>query len=261
MRSGTWMTGVSRPFSKGRRTMCAGSSMRSGGALAFSCSPRGEKGTTELVLRAFLEGYRDGGGVPTVINPYKMNIAPCRGCFRCWTKTPGKCVIEDDMKGILELMQKADAVIFATPVYHFTMSEGMKRLIERTMPLLEPRVSAGPDGRATHARIGAHGQRAVLVATCGFPEPDVFDPLRTTFAQICKMMEWRLSGEVLRTMAGMLLSGDRRAQESSAGYLKMVSNAGRMFAAGKAIGSQYRSYLEQDILPIEEYFRLVNEWW
>jgi multimeric flavodoxin WrbA len=231
-----------------------------GGALAFSCSPRGEKGTTELVLGSFLEGYRDGGKEATVINPYKMNIAPCRGCFRCWTQTPGKCVIDDDMKRILERIQKAEAVIFATPVYHFTMSEGMKRLIERTMPLLEPGVSAGLDGKAKHARIGPHGQRAVLVATCGFPEHEVFDPLNATFARICKMMEWRLSGEVLRTMAGLLLSKDRRAQESSAGYLKMVSNAGRMFADGKTIDQHHRSYLEQELLPMEEYYRIVNDW-
>jgi multimeric flavodoxin WrbA len=233
---------------------------RCGRALAFSCSPRGEKGATELVLGAFLQGYREGGGEAMVINPYRMNIAPCRGCFRCWTKTPGKCAIEDDMEGILEEMQSVDAVIFATPVYHFAMSEGMKRLVERTMPLLEPKLSVGPDGRAAHARIGPRGQRAVLVAACGFPEPEVFDQLRATFAQICRMMEWRICGEVLRTMAGLLLSKDPRARESSAGYLRMVGNTGRMFSRGKALDAQYRSYLEQELLPKEEFLRLVNEW-
>jgi len=231
-----------------------------GRALAFSCSPRAEKGATELMLGDFLQGYREGGGKFRVINPYKMNIAPCKGCFWCWTKTPGICAIEDDMKGILDELQSVDAVIFATPVYHFTMSEGMKRLVERTMPLLEPKLSVGPDGRAAHARIGPFGQRAVLVAACGFPEPEVFDPLRATFAQICRMMEWRPSGEVLRTMAGLLLSKDPRAQESSAGYLRMVENTGRMFARGKALDARFRSYLEQELLPREEFLRLVNEW-
>jgi hypothetical protein len=229
-------------------------------ALAFSCSPRAEKGATELLLGAFLRGYREGGGKAMVINPYRMNIAPCKGCFSCWTKTPGKCVIGDDMKEILEDLQAADAVVFATPVYYYTMSEGMKRLVERTMPLLEPKLSAGTDGRTTHQRIGPRGQRAVLLATCGFPEQDVFDPLRATFERICRMMEWRPCGEVLRTMSGLLLSRDMRARESSAGYLKMVEGAGRMFSGGRSIDGSYRGYLEQDLLPKEEFLRLVNEW-
>jgi hypothetical protein len=208
-----------------------------------------------------LQGYREGGGEAMVINPYKMNIAPCKGCFGCWTRTPGKCAIEDDMKGILDEIQAADEVVFATPVYHYTMSEGMKRLVERTMPLLEPKLSVGTDGKATHARIGHRSQRAVLLATCGFPEHEVFEPLVATFAQICRMMEWRPSGEVLRTMSGLLLSKDQRAQESSAGYLRMVTNAGRMFSGGKPLDARYRSYLEQELLPKEEFLRLVNEWW
>jgi len=229
-------------------------------ALAFSCSPRAEKGTTELLLGAFLLGYREGGGKARVINPYKQNIAPCKGCFKCWTKTPGKCVIEDDMKGILDDIQSADDIIFATPVYHYTMTEGMKRLIERTMPLLEPRISVDTEGRTTHARIGPRGQRAVLVSTCGFPELEVFDPLRETFARICRMMEWRPQGEVLRTMSGLLMSKDPRARENSAGYLQMVARAGRMFSEGTPIDARYRSYLEQELLPKDEFLRIVNEW-
>jgi multimeric flavodoxin WrbA len=233
---------------------------RTGRALAFSCSPRVEKGATDLLLGAFLDGYREAGGEALVLNPYKMNIEPCRGCFRCWTRTPGICVIDDDMKEVLEQMQRADDVVFATPVYHFTMSEGMKRLLERTMPLLEPKVSVGPDGTATHARIGPHGQRAVLLSACGFPEIEVFVPMRATFAAISKMMEWRPAGEVLRTMSGLLLSRDGRAQESTRGYLHMVKMAGAKMAEGKVIDAQYRTYLEQELLPAEEYYRLVNEW-
>jgi hypothetical protein len=40
----------------------------------------------------------------------------------------------------------------------------------------------------------------------------------------------------------------------------MVSNAGRMFADGKTIDQHHRSYLEQELLPMEEYYRIVNDW-
>ena len=229
-------------------------------ALAFSCSPRGPKGATAKVLEAFLEGFREGGGIIEVINPYQMNIAPCSGCFSCWTKTPGKCRIEDDMTLINSRLNEVDAVVFATPVYHYTMSEGMKRLVERTMPLLDPEVRPGPDGRARHARLGRRDQRAVLISTCGFPELEVFDGLRRSFSDICRMMEWSMAGEVLRTGSGLLFSGDPRARESAEGYLMMVRKAGRTVADGGLIEPQYRRYLEGDLLPRDEYYRLVNNW-
>ncbi len=229
-------------------------------ALAFSCGPRGDRGSTALVLGAFLEGFREGGGSVEVLEPYRMNIAPCKGCFACWTKTPGKCVIDDDMTHVNARLNEVDAVVFATPVYHYTMSEGMKRLMERTMPLLEPAVRPGADGRARHARIGPRGQRAVLVSSCGFPEMEVFDGLRRTFADICDMMEWSLVGEVLRTEAGLLSSRDTRARESAAGYLMMVKKAGREVAGGGVIEPHYRGYLEGDLLPRDDYYRLVNGW-
>ena len=229
-------------------------------ALAFSCSPRSAKGSTETVLGAFLDGFREGGGSFEVLHPYQMDIAPCKGCFACWTKNPGKCALEDAMGDVLDRLQRVDTVVFATPVYHYTMSEGMKRLVERTMPLLEPKVRPGPDGRARHARVGRHDQRAVLVATCGFPEIEVFDGLRRTFSDICGMMEWKLAGEVLRTESGMLFSKDRRAQESAAGYLMMVRKAGRTVAEGAVIEKQHRDHLEGDLLPRDEYYRRVNDW-
>jgi multimeric flavodoxin WrbA len=229
-------------------------------ALAFSCSPRGGKGSTALVLGAFLEGFREGGGSVEVLAPYQMNIAPCSGCFACWTKTPGKCVRDDDMTDVNARLNMVDAVIFATPVYHYTMSEGMKRLIERTMPLLEPEVRLGADGRARHARIGPKGQRAVLVSTCGFPEMEVFEGLRRTFADICSMMEWSIAGEVLRTESGLLFAKEPMARESAAGYLMMVRKAGRTVAEGGVIEPHYRGYLEGDLLPRDDYYRLVNGW-
>ncbi|MGQ9582941.1 MAG: flavodoxin family protein [Thermoplasmatota archaeon] len=242
--------------------IAAGRAMGAGGplALAFSCSPRGGRGATELVLASFLRGFVEGGGRVELLNPYRMSIAPCRGCFTCWIRTPGRCAISDDMGGVLERLQAADAVVFATPVYHFSFSEGMKRVLERTMPLLDPLVRTGPDGMARHVRVGRRGQWAVLIATCGFPEVSVFDPLREAFRRICDMMEWGLRGEILRTMAGLLLSKDERCRQSSTGYLQLVRGAGRKLAGGDVLDAAYRSYLEAELVPRELYFELVNSW-
>ena len=65
---------------------------------------------------------------------------------------------------------------------------------------------------------------------------------------------------MLRTESGLLFSKDRRAQESAAGYLMMVRKAGRTVAEGGILEKQFRYHLEGDILPRDEYYRLVNEW-
>ena len=68
--------------------------------LVINGSPKVENSNTMYLTRAFLEGA-DWKDVETV-NIASIDIKPCLGCFACWNKTPGKCIIEDDVSGILE---------------------------------------------------------------------------------------------------------------------------------------------------------------
>ena len=62
----------------------------------------------------------------------KKDIKLCTGCLTC--DDTHSCVIDDDMREILEKMVNADVIVMATPVYFFTMSGQMKMLIDRTTP-------------------------------------------------------------------------------------------------------------------------------
>ena len=39
------------------------------------------------------------------------NIGPCIGCFCCWRKTPGECVIKDGYENMGALIHHADEVV------------------------------------------------------------------------------------------------------------------------------------------------------
>lgn len=44
----------------------------------------------------------------TLIDLSKLQIANCVGCFGCWTKTPGKCVIRDDAVRVYPRIAESD---------------------------------------------------------------------------------------------------------------------------------------------------------
>ena len=52
--------------------------------------------------------------VYTCIDLSQMKISSCMGCFGCWIKTPGKCVIRDDAISVYPLIAQADSVIYVT---------------------------------------------------------------------------------------------------------------------------------------------------
>lgn len=68
-----------------------------------------------------------------------MTIKPCRGCFSCWVKTPGKCVItNDDQEAILAATAASDLVIWLTPITFGGYSPELKKALDRIIPVLLP---------------------------------------------------------------------------------------------------------------------------
>ena len=64
--------------------------------LVLNGSPKGDKSNTYRLTSAFLDGLRQTQPVKAeTIEVGKLHLLPCRGCFACWSKTPGKCVLQD----------------------------------------------------------------------------------------------------------------------------------------------------------------------
>ncbi len=67
-----------------------------------------------------------------------MDIQPCRGCFSCWVKTPGRCIIRDDEDQILAATAASDRVIWLTPVTFGGYAPELKKALDRIIPILMP---------------------------------------------------------------------------------------------------------------------------
>lgn len=58
-----------------------------------------------------------------------MNISGCIGCYQCYNT--GSCVYDDDMKGIIDAVRGADAIVICSPVYTCTVPGGLKLMMDR----------------------------------------------------------------------------------------------------------------------------------
>jgi hypothetical protein len=67
-----------------------------------------------------------------------MDIRPCRGCFACWTKTPGLCFQKDAMADVLPHLAHADVVVWITPIAYGGYGYHLKKALDRSIPVLLP---------------------------------------------------------------------------------------------------------------------------
>jgi multimeric flavodoxin WrbA len=61
----------------------------------------------------------------------RINLQPCKGCYMCIEKGEEKCPLKDERESLEAKMKRADAVIFAAPVYIYNVSWIMKNFLDR----------------------------------------------------------------------------------------------------------------------------------
>ncbi|QLH74340.1 MAG: flavodoxin family protein [Methanomassiliicoccales archaeon] len=96
--------------------------------VALNGSPR-EKGNTEILIETALGAARVIGAETMRLDIAKLRIEGCRECDGCREK--GHCVIEDDMAMVYDLIEKADSLIVATPIFFSGPSSQLKKAIDR----------------------------------------------------------------------------------------------------------------------------------
>jgi multimeric flavodoxin WrbA len=103
--------------------------------IAVSGSPR--KGwNTDILLNKALEGARSAGAEVELINLYDLNFKGCRSCMACSKKggnSLGHCAFSDDLKPVLEKINRADGLILGSPIYWGDVTGEMRAFLERLL--------------------------------------------------------------------------------------------------------------------------------
>ena len=118
--------------------------------LLINGSPKGKKSNTYKLATAFIEGLKEENElVVEEVSVNKLELNSCVGCFSCWNKTPGECIIKDDMQEVIEKLLWADITIWSFPLYYFSVPSKLKTLIDRQLPMVLPFMEKG-------AKSGSH---------------------------------------------------------------------------------------------------------
>jgi len=107
--------------------------------LVLKGSPR-ENGNSNVLAEQVVVGAKEAGADVESFMLHHMDIRPCDACDVC--QETGMCIIKDDMQTLYPLLEKADAIVIASPVYWFTLSAQAKLCIDRWYALESPRGSA-----------------------------------------------------------------------------------------------------------------------
>ena len=68
----------------------------------------------------------------------EKKIADCLGCFKCWVKTPGICIINDYGREAAAKLIHSDLLIYLSPVVFGSYSYQLKKALDRMIPLISP---------------------------------------------------------------------------------------------------------------------------
>lgn len=220
--------------------------------LVLNASPKGNDSGTMKITESFLEGHKKIHECEVnTIDTYSLDIKPCRGCFECWHKTPGICVIRDDMAECLEILIEADLIIWSFPLYHFSMPAKGKMFLERTLPTILPELVKTPNGCVHPGRYDKE-QKVVLISSCGFYNTE------HNYEGLLKQFELLYQDYTAILCAEGPLLNVPEVSYFSEQYLESAKKAGEEYAKEGKLSDETKKSLAEPMMPIDMYLENTN---
>lgn len=143
-------------------------------------------GTTAALAEAFIEGAKEAKHDIFRFDAAKEKVSPCLACDHCRTK--GRCIHDDGMRELLPALERAELVVFVTPLYYFGMSAQLKSVIDRFY--------------ARNTALHGPGKQACLLAASYDDNDWTMNDLVGHYQTILRYMNWHDAGMLLATGCG-----------------------------------------------------------
>jgi multimeric flavodoxin WrbA len=226
--------------------------------LVMNGSPRKERGATGGLLKHFIKGMEEAGAEVDLLYSKGLELGDCRGCFNCWSTTPGKCIQDDEMATILPRIADADLVVLATPVYVDGMTGSLKTLLDRTLPNLHGAFELREDHCRHALREGVKAGKIALVSVSGFTEMDNFDPLIAHVKAISKNMNREYVGALLRPYAWIIEPALKQGAPLN-DILDATKQAGYQLISKGKMDEETLAIVAREIIPRSQVIELMRQ--
>lgn len=133
--------------------------------LVLNGSPH-PNGNTKSMVEAFRAGALSAGHQVDVMDVCRMKINGCLACEYCHTKGHGECVQKDDMAKIYQLLNEAEMLVLASPIYYHGITGQLKCALDRFYSAAYP--SSPPKLK-----------KAAMILSSG--DPDMYDGAMFSF--------------------------------------------------------------------------------
>lgn len=159
--------------------------------LVLTGSPR-KGGNSDQLADAFIAGAKQAGHTIVKYSTANKRIQGCMACNTCFSKGSA-CSIPDDFNELAPLVENADMIVFATPLYWFTFPTQIKAAIDKLFSFLV-------------------GQKALKIKECallacaGDKNEVGFEGLVASYKLIAGHMGWKDAGSVL--VPGLMAKDD-----------------------------------------------------
>lgn len=157
--------------------------------LAIAGSPR-SNGNTDLLLERAVEGATNENTELVKVILRDLCIAPCRHCDGCLST--GRCVVEDDMQKVHNLLRGADRLILASPVFFMALTAQTKAMIDRCQALWVLKYVL----KMPVAYKVAEERKGLFISVGGTGLKRLFEPSLKTVRVFFRVLDFSLDGQV-----------------------------------------------------------------
>lgn len=155
-------------------------------------SPR-KKGNSNAMAEAFIRACAAKGHSVTRLDAPFMKLSGCTACDACFSRGQA-CAFDDDFNTLAApAIESADAVIFAMPVYWYSVPAQIKMIIDKLYAFMV--------GQKNIA-----GKQYGLIACCEEKDDEVFTGVRFCLRRTAELVKWESIGEVC--VPGVFKAGD-----------------------------------------------------